>query len=72
MNLISEQKARDRLQLRQHTLKRLRRLGQGPAWVRIGRVVFYDLADLETWVRSCTTTPQNSNSTPSNEGYPNA
>jgi hypothetical protein len=58
MNLINETEARDRLHLPEHTLKRLRRLNQGPRWLRIGRVVFYDINDLDAWIQASTHTPQ--------------
>lgn len=68
MNLISETEARDRLHLPQHTLQRLRRLGQGPAWVRLGRKVYYREEALNDWVLASTRTPQNPSTALPNEG----
>ena len=68
MNLIDEREARDWLHLPQHTLQRLRHFNRGPRWIRIGRHILYDIADLEAWVVSCTRTPQNTCSNHSSEG----
>lgn len=34
------------------TLKNMRRLGEGPAYIRRGPVVLYRIVDLDTWLES--------------------
>lgn len=54
MQLITEAKAGEQLQLAPNTLPYLRRTGQGPSQVRLGRRVYYTQAALDAWVAACT------------------
>ena len=58
-NLITEAEARDQLRLPEHTLRRLRRLGRGPTFTRLGHRILYRVEDLDAWVRANTTIPDN-------------
>lgn len=33
----------------------------GPAFMRLGRTIIYDTAELDRWLRSCTVDPANDN-----------
>jgi len=57
MELIPEREAAARLRLSVFTLRRLRRLEQGPAWVRLARRIYYPQDALETWLVATTCTP---------------
>jgi predicted site-specific integrase-resolvase len=50
--LLPDTKAARYLPVSVHTLRSWRRHGHGPAFVRIGRKVFYDLNDIEQWISS--------------------
>lgn len=56
-NLLTEAEARELLRLSKHTLRRLRRLGRGPRWARLGNRILYRSEDLEAWVQASSTTP---------------
>lgn len=57
--------AAERLGLSISTLNKLRCLGGGPAFYKLGTAVFYDPADLDVWVaerrRTSTWAPANDN-----------
>ncbi|MEJ0093211.1 MAG: helix-turn-helix domain-containing protein [Methylocella sp.] len=38
--------------LRKNTLDKMRLSGTGPAYLKLGRSVRYDLADIEAWISS--------------------
>ncbi len=50
--LINEQKAADRLGVSVATLRRWRWSGNGPGFVKIGRAVRYDPADLQAFIEA--------------------
>lgn len=58
--LVTEAEARKRLNLPVHTLPRLRHLHKGPAYTRLGRLIYYRLEDLDAWVNACSVTPTTS------------
>jgi len=47
-----EQKAADELGLVVRTLRSWRRQGKGPAWVKIGKAIYYPDEQRLAWVRS--------------------
>ena len=51
VELISERELSRHLAIPRNTLRRWRRLGKGPPWVRIGvRMIRYDTGDLRRWL----------------------
>lgn len=55
--LISAEEAADRLGMTRNALDVLRSRGGGPTYVKIGKAVRYDLADLARWVEAQKVTP---------------
>ena len=58
MRLITPKQLADLVGVAVSTLKKWRSIGCGPPWVRIGRRIFYDLAEVEKWIdqnRFCST-----------------
>jgi predicted DNA-binding transcriptional regulator AlpA len=45
-------------------LNKARLTGDGPVFLKIGRLVAYDLADLDAWLRSCRRTSTSAQSAP--------
>ena len=58
--MLTEREAAELLHLSATALARLRRLDQGPAWVRLGRSPLYTVEALNAWVLACTHNPSNS------------
>jgi predicted DNA-binding transcriptional regulator AlpA len=50
--LLSQKAAADRLCLSPRTLERLRVVGGGPIYVKLGRRVAYRPADVEAWINA--------------------
>jgi predicted DNA-binding transcriptional regulator AlpA len=48
--LLDTRQAAERCKLSPRTLEKRRRLGGGPAFVRLGRAVRYRVEDLEAWI----------------------
>lgn len=51
-NLLTTIKAAEIVGLSPRTLDQFRHTGRGPRYVKLGRKVFYDPADLSNWVES--------------------
>ena len=51
---LSTPEAANYLGLRKSTLDKYRITGKGPSWVKFGRRVVYDSADLDAWIASHT------------------
>lgn len=51
-SLLSTQAAADRTGLARQTLAKLRSIGGGPPFRKLGARVFYPLGDLEAWIES--------------------
>ena len=49
-NLLNEDQAATRACLSKRTLQKLRCVGGGPRFIRLGRAVRYDPADLDAWI----------------------
>ena len=45
----------------QSTLEKLRTLGRGPAYIKLGRAVIYDTADLDAWLHANRCPPKGGN-----------
>ncbi len=52
--LINPPEAADRLCVKPATLEKWRITGRGPAYVKVGRSVKYDPAELKAWIESRT------------------
>jgi hypothetical protein len=52
--LLDEHAAAARLTCKPVTLRRWRAAGIGPAFVRVGRLIRYDLRELERWIATQT------------------
>lgn len=51
--LLSPEETAEYLGVSKDHLRRLRRSGEGPAWIRVSeRVVRYKLSDLQSWVEA--------------------
>ncbi len=50
MQLLKEGEAAQRLTCKQSALRRMRREGRGPRFVRVGRLIRYRLSDLENFI----------------------
>ena len=50
MTLLKQREAALALRISERTLERSRVTGLGPRFVKAGRRVLYDLADLEAWI----------------------
>lgn len=50
--LISSDQLADDLQISRTTPPTWRARRSGPPWIKIGRAVFYDPADVEKWLKS--------------------
>ncbi len=50
MNLLTEQQVAERLNCTKSALRRWRREGRGPRFVKIGRLVRYRQADVEDFI----------------------
>jgi predicted DNA-binding transcriptional regulator AlpA len=48
--LVSENEAAAVLHVKPPTLTAWRNRGQGPAYVKVGRLVFYRLSDIKQWL----------------------
>ncbi len=48
-NLLSEAEAAPRIGVKPKTLANWRTLGEGPKFIRAGRRIVYDPADIEAW-----------------------
>jgi hypothetical protein len=51
-NFLDDQAAAELLGRTTATLRRWRRLNIGPAYIRFGGTILYDLADIESWLLS--------------------
>ena len=49
---VDEHQAADYLSVAVNTLRKWRSLGEGPAFVKLGRRVVYRLTDLERWLEA--------------------
>ena len=56
-NLITEKDVAERLGVSVACLRRWRRVGEGPAFAKLGAAVRYAPADIATWIASSTITP---------------
>ena len=54
MDLLTQPETAEVTRLSERTLERHRLAGTGPAFVRLGRRVFYRREDLEAWIADCT------------------
>ena len=54
MNLLTEQQVAERLNCTKSALRRWRREGRGPRFVKIGRLVRYRQADVEDFIERST------------------
>lgn len=50
--LVRTEEAAKRLKLSVSLITKLRCRGEGPAFIRLGRIVVYDTDDLESWVKA--------------------
>ena len=50
---LTPEQLSDRLGIPAETLKRYRRTGEGPLFMRVGRHVLYRLADVEAYEKTC-------------------
>jgi predicted site-specific integrase-resolvase len=55
--LLAEDAAAFELGVCRATLKRWRRLGEGPPFLKVGRRVIYKRSSLENWLVSCERAP---------------
>jgi hypothetical protein len=54
MDLLTQPEAAEVTRLSERTLERHRLAGTGPAFVRLGRRIFYRREVLEAWIANCT------------------
>jgi len=52
MRLLTQAEAARELRLSERTLERLRLTGDGPKFIKAGRRVLYEYADLAAWIAS--------------------
>lgn len=52
--LLDERAAAARLNCKPVTLRRWRRVGEGPAFIKVGTLVRYSAAELERWIAAQT------------------
>jgi len=52
LRLLTQSEAARLLRLSERTLERFRVSGDGPVYVKAGRLVRYRMADLEAWIAS--------------------
>lgn len=50
--LLDTREAAEHLRLHFGTLNKWRHTGRGPAFIRVGRKVFYQMMDLDRWLES--------------------
>ena len=55
--LFTEAEVAARLRVVPRTLKMWRQLGQGPPFLKLGRMVRYSVADLNDWLATCVRMP---------------
>ena len=53
-NLLNPKQVSERIQRPERTLERWRSTGEGPPFIRLGRMVAYREADVERWLASRT------------------
>ncbi len=49
---INEKSAGNMLGLSSSTMRKMRKLGIGPVFIRMNKAIRYDVQDLETWVEA--------------------
>jgi hypothetical protein len=57
VDYLSEHDAAPELRVKLRTLRQWRQQGSGPAWVKIGKLVFYSRGVLLAWIKSQERTP---------------
>jgi hypothetical protein len=50
--LISAEKAAEEIHLKVATLETWRQRGQGPAYIKVGKLVFYRASDIRAWLQT--------------------
>ena len=54
VRLLTERQVGRQLNVSDSAVRRWRRTGEGPPWIRVGkRLVRYDLAELRKWIAEC-------------------
>ncbi len=56
-NLLNEEQAAERLGVKVKTMQQWRHFGRGPKYVKVGRLVKYQPADIEAYIKSRTVNP---------------
>lgn len=56
--LLKEAEIRPKYGIKEATLRKRRRLGLEPKFLKVGRSVYYRVADLEEWLENCTVPPK--------------
>jgi hypothetical protein len=59
IGLLSDRDLADMLELNTETLQTWRSEGKGPAFTRLGKKVFYRLADVTSWIQANVVNPAN-------------